>query len=201
MLARMGPLFQRQMQGAAREGLQRLAARVAATRPAGPKDFPFLPVVSPGFAAGFARLTAAAFASDVAASPVFDLAQRRRTFAEVVREVTGRHGVSVAEVKGGARTRRVCVPRFEICWAGCYELGLSTTRVGSLLGRDHTSVLNGRDRVDAVFREAFGVTGAEALLISADRRIAALAAAFAVSMDREAVRKRERARARAEARP
>jgi len=77
----------------------------------------------------------------------------RTPFIEIERQVAARHGVSVAELRGPCRARRVAWPRQELMWRARRETRLSLPQIGERLGgRDHTTVIHGvrahQDRLD-----------------------------------------------------
>lgn len=66
--------------------------------------------------------------------------------AEILARVAAKHGLSVEDLKGDSLKRRITLPRQEAMHALCAEGLWSTTRIGWLLGgRDHTTVIHGRD--------------------------------------------------------
>lgn len=65
-----------------------------------------------------------------------------RSPRQIIREIAQRNGVTLDEILEKGRTYRVSYPRQE----AMYELrlrGLSTTRIGQLMNRDHTTIIFG----------------------------------------------------------
>lgn len=57
------------------------------------------------------------------------------------------YGVSVAEIKGQARTKMIVKARHEVCYRLSKEAGLSTTQIGKILGkRDHSTITHAIQR-------------------------------------------------------
>jgi chromosomal replication initiator protein len=72
------------------------------------------------------------------------LRETRATWREIAREVARKHGLSFEELLGPGKAYRVSHPRQELMWRMHRELGLSTVRIGQLLGeRDHSTVSHG----------------------------------------------------------
>lgn len=70
----------------------------------------------------------------------------RWTMPEIIELVSTTYGVKIEELKGPARERRVAWPRQHAMWLMCQQPHLSLSMVGSFLGgRDHTTVLHGRN--------------------------------------------------------
>lgn len=70
------------------------------------------------------------------------------TLHELMKEVCAKYGTSLYEVKGRHRNRNIVDARREICYRGMTELKLSSGRIGRTLGRDHTTVLHHKWRID-----------------------------------------------------
>lgn len=61
----------------------------------------------------------------------------------IMREVANKHQITKQELIGPARTKRFVAARNEVSFRLRYELGLSTPRIGLLLGdRDHTTIMH-----------------------------------------------------------
>lgn len=68
----------------------------------------------------------------------------------IVRRAAEMHRIPVAELIGPSRSRFFCEARFATMLA-LRRRGLSTTRIGRLLGnRDHSSVVHGCRRAEAI---------------------------------------------------
>lgn len=65
---------------------------------------------------------------------------RFQRHAIMIREICDRHGVSFQVVCGPDRDRQATMCRREICLA-LREEGLSSTQIGRIVKRDHTTVL------------------------------------------------------------
>ena len=51
-------------------------------------------------------------------------------------------GISLDEIRGERKTRRLFIPRQEICYRVYANTGLSWTQIGRLINRDHTTVIH-----------------------------------------------------------
>lgn len=67
----------------------------------------------------------------------------RATSAEIIKEVSLKHHVSVEEIVSQIRSAWVVAARFEAMYRIREERHLSWAQIGRLFGRDHTSVLHG----------------------------------------------------------
>jgi len=75
----------------------------------------------------------------LAQDPLFDAFR----WKSIIRDVAKKHGLSVAELIGPARSRWIAWPRFEAAHQLRTELGWSLPQIGRRLGdRDHTTALN-----------------------------------------------------------
>ena len=63
----------------------------------------------------------------------------------ILREVSEKHEVSIAIMKGDRRNRSAVRARQEYCWRACKETCKSLPDIGNLIHRDHTTVMHGRD--------------------------------------------------------
>ena len=64
---------------------------------------------------------------------------------EIIAKVAAEHRMTVDDLVGPSRVRTICIPR----WRAMRELrerGLSLSRIGQLLNRDHTTVMHGLRR-------------------------------------------------------
>lgn len=75
---------------------------------------------------------------------------KRRTMKDIVQEVSQRHGVSVEEIMGSSTEQRVVRPRMEAYGIIRAELQHSFTMIGNFFGRDHTTILHGVRRYQAM---------------------------------------------------
>jgi chromosomal replication initiation ATPase DnaA len=79
---------------------------------------------------------------------------RLPTVKDIISEVAEKYGVTANDILSERRTRNLAQPRFEVCWRARRETRLSLPQIGrSIGGRDHTTVLNGIRRYDAMRRE------------------------------------------------
>lgn len=68
----------------------------------------------------------------------------RTPFADIMRQVGDKHGVSVAELLSPARSRCPAWARQEVMYRARRETSLSLPQIGQRLGnRDHSTVLHG----------------------------------------------------------
>jgi chromosomal replication initiator protein len=71
-------------------------------------------------------------------------APARTPFADIERQVALRHALTVEDLRGPSRARRVAWPRQELMWRARRETRLSLPQIGDRLGgRDHTTVIHG----------------------------------------------------------
>ena len=70
---------------------------------------------------------------------------------EITRAVSKESGVSVSEILGTNRQRRIVIPRHEIM-RRAYEEGYTIEAIGAHMNRDHTSVSNGIRRASEKMR-------------------------------------------------
>ena len=69
---------------------------------------------------------------------------RESTIGEIIASVASKYGLTIMELKGDRRSRRVSVPRQEIMYRAYTETGASLPTIGRSLGdRDHSTVLFG----------------------------------------------------------
>lgn len=76
--------------------------------------------------------------------PAAKVEPREPTIGEIIASVANKYGLTVMELKGDRRSRRVSIPRQEIMYRAYTETGASLPTIGRSLGdRDHTTVLYG----------------------------------------------------------
>lgn len=80
--------------------------------------------------------------------------------------------VSAVMILSPQRRQEFCHPRFAVMYAAANELGLSLPRIGRVLGRDHTTVLNGRRRAGEIAERDQLFAGRLAELVTLARSIA-----------------------------
>ncbi len=79
--------------------------------------------------------------SDVAPTQV---SVYRPSMYQILVEVAGKHGLTLAEIKSNRRERRISWPRHEAMWRASKETTLSLKQMArELNGCDHTSVIYG----------------------------------------------------------
>ena len=71
-----------------------------------------------------------------------NLAQSPR-FKALVDEVAQTHGINRDELLGTHRHPRVAHPRQNLCLLAQERFGWSTTQIGRMIGRDHSTVVHG----------------------------------------------------------
>lgn len=75
-----------------------------------------------------------------------------RTIEQIAEDVAQFYRITVVSMKGPARVRSVCRPRFEAMWLAYQERWpngrrvYSLPQIGAYFGRDHTTVLNALKR-------------------------------------------------------
>lgn len=72
-------------------------------------------------------------------------AMRRDENLGIINKVASEHGVTFEDVMGNSRMQHVIYARHE-CFNALQNAGLSSSQVGRLMGRDHTTVLHGAKR-------------------------------------------------------
>jgi len=60
---------------------------------------------------------------------------------EIMSDVADIYGITVNDILSRRRLRRFADARAVICYLLCFTQGYSTTEVGRVLGRDHSSVV------------------------------------------------------------
>lgn len=74
----------------------------------------------------------------------------RISMPEIVKIVADAYRVKVDDILGDSRQRKFVIPRHHAIWIMCQQAHLSTPRIGQFMGgRDHTTIMNGRDRHQA----------------------------------------------------
>lgn len=73
------------------------------------------------------------------------------TITEIARIIENYEHINLAQIQSPARSREIVKARFYAIWVMRYVCGHSLTYIGEQLGnRDHTSILNGVNRVRAI---------------------------------------------------
>ena len=72
---------------------------------------------------------------------------------EVLEEVAEATGTTVAQLKGPTRLRHIARAR-QLAMFKLREAGLTVARIGAILNRDHTTVIYGCQRIEALMAEA-----------------------------------------------
>ena len=75
---------------------------------------------------------------------------KRIRVVDIVRQESERTGVSINDILGSGRCTELCHLRHYIMWRARIETGLSYPQIGRQLGKDHTSVLHGVKRIEAM---------------------------------------------------
>jgi chromosomal replication initiation ATPase DnaA len=85
--------------------------------------------------------------------PIYAL--RREEYMDVIDQICAEYGVSVAEVLGNSRIHDYVYAR-QACFFALQKVGLSSTQIGRLMNRDHSTVLYGirthKERMNRVVR-------------------------------------------------
>lgn len=71
----------------------------------------------------------------------------RPTMRSIAEHVADRWGVTVADLKGPTKSRKVAWPRQEF-WSIARRWDFTTTQIGAFLNRDHTTALTGARAYD-----------------------------------------------------
>lgn len=99
----------------------------------------------------------------------------RRPVREIVKIAAEIWNVRTADIYGPSHRRIFARPRFAICCVAC-DQGWSTMHVGKILARDHSSIINGRNRaiVFAEYEDIYAIRLKKlAQLAAPQKRIAA----------------------------
>lgn len=84
------------------------------------------------------------------------------TISEIARIIENHYAISLEQIQSPARSRPIVQSRFIAIWVMRYVCGHSLSYIGDQLGkRDHTSILNGVNRIRQI-RGADGVTSNDA---------------------------------------
>jgi chromosomal replication initiator protein len=97
----------------------------------------------------FADLSGSTLTPSLVEVALADLLPQRRNIqpSKVIEAIAEREGISVSDIIGQNRSAKIAVPR-QIAMYILSELNeVSLPQVGELLGRDHTTVMYGRDKV------------------------------------------------------
>jgi len=68
---------------------------------------------------------------------------KRNSFSSVIRAASRIFDIDVDDIKSNKRTGNLITPRHMVCYICSEELKMSLTKIGRLMGRDHTSILHG----------------------------------------------------------
>ncbi len=74
-------------------------------------------------------------------------AQGKLTLETILNSAVDFFGVSLAELTGRNRSAKIALPRQIVMYVMREELGASLPQIGQILGRDHTTVIHGIERV------------------------------------------------------
>jgi chromosomal replication initiator protein len=74
----------------------------------------------------------------------------KTTFATIAREVTTKRNVRWIDIVSARRTRNLLIPRFEVMWRARHETLMSLPQIGRQMGRDHTTILYGVRKYQAM---------------------------------------------------
>ncbi|WP_439573033.1 helix-turn-helix domain-containing protein [Phreatobacter sp.] len=86
------------------------------------------------------------------------------TLTRQIRATCHRMRLTREELAGPCRRRELMLARAELMWLGAVHYGLSLPTIGRMMGgRDHTTALHARRKVDAALRAA-GLPGTPAML-------------------------------------
>lgn len=73
---------------------------------------------------------------------------QKKKMAAIISGVAFKEGISVQQIKSRSRKRRFAWPRQDAMLA-CSRAGYSSTQIGRVLDRDHTTVLHGIQAAEA----------------------------------------------------
>ena len=72
--------------------------------------------------------------------PIF--AMRRAEYLDIIAQVCDEYSVTINNVMGSSRVHDFVFAR-QACYFALQKMGLSSTQIGRLMGRDHSTVLHG----------------------------------------------------------
>jgi hypothetical protein len=76
-------------------------------------------------------------------APLAKLMDYRPAWRIIAQQVCEKHKISLKELQGERRFKRLSVARREIFWRLRHELGMSLLDIARKMGKDHTTVLHG----------------------------------------------------------
>lgn len=69
--------------------------------------------------------------------------------ADILKRLAEEYFVTVADIVGERRFKRLIEPRFRAYWQMRKELGMSLEAIGHVMNRDHSSILHGLSQMSA----------------------------------------------------
>ena len=69
--------------------------------------------------------------------------------SQILYELSQKYGVTVGDLVGDRRFKRLLEPRFIAFWRMRHQLGMTLDAIGAVMHRDHSSVIHGMRFVDA----------------------------------------------------
>lgn len=78
-----------------------------------------------------------------APSPPPEPSSRQPRYKTILQTVAAQHGVSVVDLRGPSRVKKIAVARFEAAYRLRVDLALSFPKIGQILGgRHHTTIMH-----------------------------------------------------------
>lgn len=65
----------------------------------------------------------------------------------IMHAVAKSHGITASEIMGVSRERHIVIARFETFYRLRIDLAMSYTKIGTLFGKDHTTIMHGVNKV------------------------------------------------------
>lgn len=95
---------------------------------------------------------------DIAARSIKDVkpvkTAKSITIEDVINTVSRRYGVSTADILSAKRNREVMIPRQIAMYLAREICSASTTRIGEIFGRDHSTVLHACEKAEEMIRDS-----------------------------------------------
>ena len=83
-----------------------------------------------------------------------EVQERREGIRARTRRIAAREGLDLADLFGPCRKQHLAYARFEI-WYECHRLdGFSFPKIGEVFGRDHSTIIHGVRRWEALLKAA-----------------------------------------------
>jgi len=74
------------------------------------------------------------------------------TISKILSAVSRQTNIPEEFILSHSRRAIYAYPRFLVCWFGYHKANLTLEEIAEFLGRDHTSIIHGRDRIDVLLQ-------------------------------------------------